>query len=95
MKLLTKIERKIGKFAIPNLMRVMIACYIIGYVFQFSFPEFLPFLALEPYYILQGQVWRLFTWIIIPEAGFNVLFTLIMLFFYYSIGSNLEALFAG
>ena len=90
MKFISKLEKKIGKFAIPNLMRVLIACYIVGYVFQTTFPEFLNFLTLEPYYILKGQVWRLVTWIIVPESGFNIFFTLIMLYFYYSIGTDLE-----
>lgn len=90
MKFLQKMEKKIGKFAIPNLMRVLIVCYIIGYVFQFSFPGFLDVLALEPYYIFKGQIWRLITWIIIPTGASNIIFTLIMLFFYYSIGTNLE-----
>lgn len=90
MKFISKLEKKIGKFAIPNLMRVLIACYIVGYVFQMTYPGFLGFLTLEPYYIFKGQVWRLITWIIVPEAGFNILFTLIMLYFYYSIGTDLE-----
>lgn len=90
MKFISKLEKKIGKFAIPNLMRVLIACYIVGYVFQTTFPEFLNFLTLEPYFILKGQVWRLVTWIIVPESGFNIFFTLIMLYFYYSIGTDLE-----
>lgn len=90
MKFISKLERKIGKFAIPNLMRILIACYVIGYVFQLTYPGFLDFLTLEPYYIFKGQVWRLLTWVIVPESGFNILFTLIMLYFYYSIGTNLE-----
>lgn len=90
MKFLQKVDKKIGKFAIPNLMKVLIVCYIIGYVFQYAFPEFLSLLSLEPYYIFKGQIWRLITWIIIPTGASNIFFTLIMLFFYYSIGTNLE-----
>ena len=90
MKFLQKMEKKVGKFAIPNLMRVLIVCYIIGYVFQFAFPEMLSLLALEPSLVFKGQIWRLITWILIPTGASNILFMLIMLFFYYSIGSNLE-----
>ena len=36
-----------------------------------------------------GQIWRLVTWLIIPPEGFDF-FTLIMLYFYYSIGTTLE-----
>lgn len=48
------------------------------------------YLTLEPGYILKGQVWRIVTWLIIPPASSNLFFTLIMLYFYYSIGRSLE-----
>ena len=47
------------------------------------------YLTLNPYEILHGQIWRLFTWIIVPPSSLN-LFTIIMLMFYYNIGNSLE-----
>lgn len=90
MKFFYKMERKIGKYAIHNLMLALIICYAVGYTLQMIAPGILSWLTLEPYYILHGQVWRIFTWIIVPDSQFNLLFTLIMLYFYYSIGTNLE-----
>lgn len=89
MNWLNKLERKLGKFAIPNLSLWIIACYVIGYVISLVSPQLLSYLRLEPQMILQGQVWRLFTWVLIPPSGFGV-FTIIMLFFYYSLGTTLE-----
>ncbi len=36
-----------------------------------------------------GQIWRLVTWLIVPPSGFDF-FTLLMLYFYYSLGTTLE-----
>ena len=89
MKFFTKMERKLGRFAIPGLTKIIIAAYVIGYVLEIFYPTALGYLRLDPYYILQGEVWRLITWVLVPPSVLN-LFTFIMLFFYYSIGTNLE-----
>lgn len=88
-KFLYKMERKFGRYAIHNLSLALILCYVAGYVIQLINPTFFNYLALNPYLILHGQVWRIFTWILIPPGSLDF-FTIIMLFFYYSIGTNLE-----
>lgn len=89
MNWLNKLERKFGKYAITNLSIWLIGCYVIGYILCFVAPNVLEYLTLEPALIMKGQVWRLVTWLIIPPSGFDI-FTFIMLFFYYSLGTNLE-----
>lgn len=89
MNFLNKMERKWGRYAIRNLSGVIIAMYVIGYVLDVFAPSVFQWLTLEPYYILHGQVWRLLTWVLIPPSDLD-LFTIIMLFFYYSIGNSLE-----
>ncbi|SFH61841.1 hypothetical protein SAMN05216405_4552 [Lachnospiraceae bacterium NLAE-zl-G231] len=87
----TKFERKFGKYAIPNISLYLIICYAVGYLISLIYPAFLGYLTLDPFEIfLHGQVWRLFTWILIPPSSSNLFFTLIMLVFYYSIGTQLE-----
>lgn len=86
----TKMERKFSKYAIHNISLYLLICYAFGYVIQLVNSNFLGYLTLEPYYILRGQVWRLFTWILIPPSGSNLFFVLIMLYFYYSLGTSLE-----
>lgn len=86
---MSKWERKFGKYAIPNLTAVLIICYVAGYLLQIFAPAFMEYLTLNPYAILHGQVWRLFTWIISPPTGIGP-FVIIMLLFYYSLGSLLE-----
>ena len=89
MKLLNKLERKFGRFGIPHLTNYIIGCYILGYVIALMRSDFLSYLTLEPAWILRGQIWRLITWVLIPPESLSV-FTIIMLLFYYSLGTTLE-----
>ena len=86
---LSKMERKYGKYAISNITLYLIICYAFGYVIQLINPGFLAYLTLDPYQICRGQIWRVVTWIVIPPSGLDF-FTLIMLYFYYSIGTSVE-----
>mgnify|MGYP003587262983 FL=1 len=83
-------EKKFGKYAINNLSLVLIMCYAVGYIIQLINKGFLDYLTLNPYAVVRGQVWRLFTWIIVPLDSSNFIFVIIMLLFYYSIGTSLE-----
>lgn len=86
---MSKFERKFGKYAIPNLTLILIMCYVAGYVIELVAPGLVYWLSLDPYRILHGQIWRLVSWILIPPSSFD-LFTIIMLIFYYNIGTALE-----
>ncbi len=87
---MNKMERKFSKYAIPNLSLYLILCYAAGYIVQLINSDFIHYLSLNPFAIMQGQVWRLFTWILIPPSSSNIFFMLLMLYFYYSIGTSLE-----
>lgn len=90
MNFLNKLERKFGRHAITGLMKYIIICYIIGYIIEFVAPRFMSFLTLEPYMIFHyGQVWRLVSWILIPPQT-NIFFAIIMMIFYYQLGTVLE-----
>lgn len=90
MRPMSRFEKKFGKYAIPNLSTVLIACYAVGYIIQLINSNFLYYLTLNPYEILHGQVWRLVSWILVPPSMGNIFTTLIMLYFYWSIGTTLE-----
>lgn len=87
---MSQFEKKYGKYAIRNLSVVLVCCYAVGYVLQFIIPWIAIYLSLDPYAILHGQVWRLVTWILIPPDDSNIFLTLLMLYFYCSIGTTLE-----
>ncbi|MCR4788331.1 MAG: hypothetical protein K5888_07085 [Lachnospiraceae bacterium] len=86
----SRFEARFGKYAIKNLSLVMIVCYAIGYMIELLAPSLLVYLYLNPYEIIHHfQVWRLVSWILVPPDSFDF-FTLIILYFYYSIGTSLE-----
>jgi len=90
MKLLNKLERRFGRYAIPNLMRYVVGLFIIGFVMSVFFPLiYWNFMMLDFNMIARGQIWRLVTWIIPPYTG-NILFYAIGVYFYYIIGNTLE-----
>ncbi len=89
MRLLDKLEKKLGRYAINNLSLLLIICYGFGYLMNGVNPSFMNYLYLNPYLITRGQIWRIVTWILVPPSDFGF-FTLIMLYFYYSIGTTLE-----
>lgn len=90
MKLLYKLESKYGKYAIKNLSLYIIICFSIGYVLQIFAPNAYSYLIFSPYHIfVEHEYWRIFTWIFTTPGAFDF-FTLIMLFFYYSIGNSIE-----
>lgn len=89
MNWLNKLERKFGRYAIPNLIIWLIGAYTIGFMFYKVNPNILDLLVLSPYHILHGQIWRLVTWIFMPTDT-NLIFLLIMALFYYQLGTTLE-----
>ena len=90
---MSKFEKKFGKYAIHNLTMVLIMCYVAGYVIELmgsaAGNNLLGFLTLDPYRILHGQIWRLVTWVIVPPDSLDI-FTIIMMLFYYNLGTVLE-----
>ena len=94
MNFLNKMERKYGRYAIHNLTKYMIGCYAIGYILvylgQMFGANFFQYLLLSPYHIMHGQIWRIVSWILIPPSSSNIIFVLIMLSFYYYLGTSLE-----
>lgn len=84
-------ERRFGKYAIKNLMLYIIALYVLGIIINIWTPlVYDTYLALDAQKILQGQVWRIVTFIIQPPSNTNIIFLIFVLYFYYMIGTVLE-----
>ena len=90
MNFLYKLEKKIGKYAIPNLTFYIILSFVIGYFLMIFVPQISVYMIFDGKSIIEGhQYWRIFTWIFFPPRGID-LWTLIMLFFYYTAGNRIE-----
>ncbi len=92
--MLNKLERKLNKFAVRNLMLYIIGGYIVGYIIAFasqrSGVNYLSYMTLEPYFIIHKlQLWRLLSWVMIPPTS-GLFFVLIMCLLYYQLGTALE-----
>ena len=71
-------------------MKYVVIVYAAGFIVNMINPAFYyEWLMLDIDRLLHGQVWRLITFIIQPIED-NILFMLIMLYVYYSIGTTLE-----
>ena len=90
MNWLSKLERKFGRYAIPNLMTYIVILYGVGFVLDMINPTFFSaYLSLDAQAILHGQIWRIVTFIIQPPSG-NLIWLLLALYLYYFIGKQLE-----
>ena len=90
MNILSKMERKFGKYAIRNLPLIMILLEAVGYTLGVVAPNVLNYVCFNPIAICSGQVWRLITWVLVPPSSLNI-FTVITLFFYYWIARMLAS----
>lgn len=96
MNFLDSLERRFGRFAIPNLIRIVVALTALVYLLTFLNPAFLSVLTLDPARILHGEVWRLITYIFIPRSigqpgsTLQPFWLLIALWFLLFIGDRLE-----
>lgn len=93
-KFLYDMERRFGRFAIPNLINY----FVIGYVVMTILCMFAPilyygYLALDFDAIRRGQIWRLVTFILAPaslNSFLDILFFVITIHLYYLFGHSLE-----
>ena len=96
MGFLDSLERRYGRFALPGLIRIIVALTALVYLLALLNPGFLSVLALDPSRILQGEVWRLVTYIFIPRSigqpgsMMQPLWLLLALWFLLFIGDRLE-----
>lgn len=85
-----KLERRFGKYAIPNLMKYICVIYVVGYLIQMFNPLlYFYYLDLDAEAILHGHIWRIITFIFYPPST-SFLWMIVALFVYYSLGMTLE-----
>ncbi len=97
-KILNKMERKFGNIAIPNLMTLIVFGMVIVYAVDlFINPEYdfnlSSLIMFDRDAIFHGQVWRLLTFIFMPDVGTdmtNVFFAVFAFYFDWFVGSSLE-----
>lgn len=90
MNILSKLERKFGKYAIPNLMYYIVILYAAGMMIQMFAPQvYIQYLMLDASAILHGQIWRVITFLMWPSSG-DPFINVLVIYCYFNLGRNLE-----
>jgi membrane associated rhomboid family serine protease len=84
-----KLERRIGFIAIPGLTRAIVTLNALVFVLVLLNKGFDSYLSLDMARIRAGEVWRLVTYIFVPQTA-HFLLVMIALWFLWFIGDGLE-----
>lgn len=84
------LEQHLGRWSVPHLVRGLVAMNAASWLLNLASPGFLSILKLEPGLVLQGEFWRVLTFIFVPPSSAHPIFFLIFLWFLWSIGEALE-----
>lgn len=90
MTFLDRLERHLGRFAIPGLIRYIVALNALVFLLGVADKGYLSMLTPDGAAIMRGEVWRLVSWIFLPNAD-SMLFVLVYLMFTWWVGESLEA----
>lgn len=91
MNWLSKLERRYGRFCIPNLITLIVAGQIVVYAVELFVDQYITYdLMLLRQGLLAGQIWRLITFIFVPFSSGSILSFVIGTYFTWFIGSSLE-----
>jgi len=95
MSLLDTLERKLRRFAVPHVTLGLIVCQVVVYIAVQAVPRQDPeapageALQLIPARVLEGQVWRLATFLAMPPFG-NIILMVFFWYLFYLMGTALE-----
>ncbi|MBV9998853.1 MAG: hypothetical protein JO015_07035 [Verrucomicrobia bacterium] len=97
MSWITWLEARLGFLAIPRLIPMVAILNLLVYILHLFQPTYVRLLTLEPALVLHGQLWRLVSYIFIPDilfrytsSGLQPLFLFFYLWFMWWIGDALE-----
>jgi hypothetical protein len=97
MTWLNWLEHRFGFLAIPRLIPAIALLNAFVYVLALFQPEYIAYLTLEPSRVLHGEVWRIFSYIFIPQVflthgspGMQPIFFLLYIWMMIWIGNSLE-----
>lgn len=74
---LNSLELRLGRFAIPGLVATLAIIQVATWVLLRFNPEFAASLILFRPLVLNGELWRLVTWVFVPGTGNNALWVLL------------------
>jgi hypothetical protein len=89
MTVLDKLERRLGFLAVPGLPRILVGFAALVFGLAWFLPGFTSILTLDPDKIRHGEVWRLVSYIFIPQST-SPLWVIFALWFLWWVGEGVE-----
>ena len=84
-------ERYLGVLCMPQLAAFLVGMNAVVWVMTMLRPDFAAVLSLEPELVMRGQVWRLFTFLLIPPTSSPLgMFLWLYLFYIYATALETE-----
>lgn len=87
--MLERLERRLGRFAIPNLTVYLVAGQAFFALVLAARPELLEAMLLIPQRVLAGEPWRLVSFLLVPPTR-SLIFLVIALYLFWMMGGALE-----
>src|SRR5512138_3712048 len=87
-RLLARLERTLGRFAIERLTTFIVGGMAIVFVLSMAKPELIQHLTLDPSMALK-EPWRFVTYLFLPTSS-SLIWVLFALYWTWLIGNNLE-----
>jgi hypothetical protein len=88
-RFLARLERRFGRFAIPNLTYVIVFGMALVWILGFVRPEFVAALELDLDAVKRGQVWRLVTFLLVPPPTSSI-WVIVSLYVMWWVGTSVE-----
>jgi hypothetical protein len=94
MNWLNKLERRFGFIAVPNAITYIIAGQVLATLFARQQPGLAAQMLLDPEAVSRGELWRLVTFVFVPQdpsgAPWTLIFTFMWFYFLWFMGRGLE-----
>lgn len=87
--MIARLERSLSRFAIPGIIRYVVALNALVFLLGYLTPGYQNLLALDRAAILHGEIWRVVSWIFIPST-FGFPWIIFYLMFTWWLGDMLE-----
>ena len=88
---LYKMERRFGRYGIPNLAKYLaLGQLVVWVIVMFIYGDLLGLITLSRSGLMHGQIWRLVTFVFVPPLTFTPLYLVLDLYFLYFVGTSLE-----
>ena len=84
-----KMERTLGRYAVPNLTLFLILGQVLLFLLHFPRPSVVQGLVLIPSKVLSGEWWRFITFLFLPPT-LSPIWLFFDLYFFYLMGRSLE-----